>query len=151
MVNKELSVYFRDWENEALGFGYGTGEPYILKALQKFLSLCNHTMHGSYDYKIIEKEIGAATTWLLINLLCHQDMISYGSSPRGGFLTEEGNRLKEFVCDHTVEELYDFLFIESESGSRELALCYKTGCNCGPNGFIQGINCANPFWKGRVK
>jgi hypothetical protein len=38
--------------------------------------------------------------WLFISLLVANDMYEYGTSPRGGWLTEKGKRLKKIVIEN---------------------------------------------------
>lgn len=146
-MQKTLEDYFRDWEGEAFGYGYGTGEFHIVPVLHKFMSLCEPKEYGKYDYEVLEKELGAATAWLLINVFCRHDIIEYGISSRVGWLTKEGNRLREFVCSKTPDELYEIVMNDAD----EVCLCYRNACNCGENGYQEGVLCKNPFWKDRVK
>lgn len=139
---KPIEQQFRDWENDAFGYGYGTGEAHVLPALKKFLSLCNGLNLCTYDYKVLEKELGETVAWLLINILAKEDIISYGTSARYGFLTETGVRLKEFVSGKTEQELYDI----ATDGFNDYTYCYKDACNCGPNGHDPNRQCPNPFW-----
>lgn len=113
---------FIDWESEVLGYGYGDGENHIIPAIKTFFELIAGTKNSnSYDYRVIERELGGATTWLLINLLCRCDMIDYGSSPRFGWLDEKGILLKEYILSKTSEELYSILMSVDE--------CYEYGDN----------------------
>lgn len=129
---KTLDDHFRDWENDAIGFGYGTGEEHTLKALGLLLKAIPD--EGCYDYTALEAAVGGATAWLLIACLCRGDMIEYGSSPRYGWLTDKGVRLKQYVDDHTHGELYEIVAGHNEGG------CYRDVCNC------DGPKCMNPFW-----
>ena len=98
---KTIGQNFVDWEATAFGFGYGTGEEHILPALRKFFV---HTgldpeHPNSYDYRELEKELGATVTWLLINRLCQLDVLEYGTSPRFGWLTETWKALRTFLVN----------------------------------------------------
>lgn len=150
MSQKTIDDYFRDWEGEAIGYGYGSGEQHTLAALQKFLSLCEPKEYGSYDYQVIEQALGGAVTWFLISILCKEDILSYGTSARFGFLTKEGYRLREYVCSKTVDELYENIMRDSFVDDDCPIICYKNACNCGPHGYLKGVLCSNPFWPKRV-
>lgn len=135
--------YFSDWEGYAFGYGYGTGEPVILPALKEFLLLCNsEDSPRSYQYEKLEKHLTPTVAWLLINILCQVDIIEYGTSPRYGWLTQKGERLREFVSKYTDDQLIEICCTHDE----EYIHCYPDACNCGPNGYEKGRICQNPFW-----
>lgn len=152
---KTLKEHFIDWENSAFGYGYGTGEEHTIPALRQFLALCTakdgRTSH-SYDHGEVEAVMTAPLAWMMINLLCTQDIIEYGSSPRYGWLTKEGDRLREFVLDHTVDELLTMVTTRPipSNGDDEYCECYPNACNCGTTGYDPRRKCDNPFWRGRV-
>jgi hypothetical protein len=138
-MEKTLDDYFRDWMGEAFGFGYGTGEDYFLPALRAFfLSLKDGR---SYWYTDLETQFGGLAAWLLINLLCNQDVLEYGTSPRGAWLTAKGERLRDYMLAKTPDEI-DAVLNYDES----YANCYRNACNCGEGGYVEGRVCANPFW-----
>lgn len=105
----ELGMHFKSWEQEVFGFGYGTGEAHTLEVLRTFLAMCEPKDHGvySYDYRVMEEGLGAASFWLMLNVLCHADIIEYGTSPRFGWLTPQGVELRKYVLAHDVGHLYD--------------------------------------------
>ena len=146
-LTKTIDQYFCDWENEAFGFGYGTGEPVIIPKLKMFLDACG-IGNKHYDFRVLEEKLGAESTWFLINILCREGIIEYGSSPRFGWLTDEGLRLKEYMTSRTDDELTAVLFTSEEW--HEKTICYKNACNCGPEGYVEGKQCSNPFWPNRV-
>lgn len=141
-MKKTEAEYFRDWENHAFGYGYGTGEPYTLAAIKMFLENCNHTENHGYDHQKLEAILGPVVTWLLISRFCQLMLINYGGSPRGGWLEGPGVLLKEFVSKHTVEELVE---IVTDFTPMEYAHCDPGFCNCGDEVVI-GKVCPNPFW-----
>jgi hypothetical protein len=96
----------------------------------------------------MEKELDPATAWPLINRLCHYSIaaIEYGTSPRSGWLTEVGKRLREFMLARTNEQLIEIVCSRSELES----VCYPDSCNCGPDGYVKGRVCNNPFWPKRT-
>lgn len=103
---KTIEQNFVDWEAHVFGFGYGTGEPHTLGALKSFMYAVGREDHAhAYDYTKLETAVGAVPAWLLLNILCHADIIDYGSSPRFGWLTSRGERLKDFLATKSVEEL----------------------------------------------
>lgn len=131
---KTLDAYFCDWEASALGFGYGSGEAHVIPALRAFMGCIPN--RGGYDYTELEARVGPEAAWLLINLLCHQGIIEYGSSPRFGWLTPEGKALQAYILSHTPNELVEL----AASRRGEYVPCYPDHCNC------DGARCDNPFW-----
>lgn len=106
------AIEFCRWESDCFGFGYGTGEEHTLAAVKRFLSVV--PSGGVYEYEKIELLCGSSETWLLINIFCRSQndsrmakdsVISYGSSPRYGFLTDFGREVKAFVDSKTIREL----------------------------------------------
>ena len=138
---KSLPEYFRDWESYAFGFGYGTGEQHIIPALRTFMETV--AADGLYDYRDLEFALGPLPAWLLINALAGDvgAIIEYGTSPRFGWLTEGGKKLREFILSHTDDQLYEFTFCTGDD-----VICYPDACNCGPKGYEKDRICANPFW-----
>lgn len=101
---KTPAEYFADWESHAFGFGYGTGEPHTIGALKTFMGAVGRAdAPHAYDYEKLEAACGPVAAWLLINALCRHgvDVIEYGTSPRYGWLTEEGRKLKAFIDEHS--------------------------------------------------
>jgi hypothetical protein len=144
---KTLEENFIDWESEAFGFGYGSGELYILPDLKTFFE---HVGRGtdrpnSYDYRELESALGGAVAWLLINVLCHANILEYGTSPRFGWLTKEGEALQSFIATKTADELVS-LCTEYDDN---YVVCSSDACNCGPKGYQEGVKCQNPFWPNR--
>ena len=135
---KSIEDNFKDWENYVFGYGYGTGEEHILPELKGFLSEC--PLDAPYDYQKIEAAIGPVVCWFLINILCHANIIEYGSSPRFGWLTDQGKALKLFVSTKTSNEL-----IEITSLDNDYIHCGPDYCNCGD--WKDNRKCENPFWK----
>ncbi len=143
-MTKSIEDNFSDWEADVFGFGYGTGEPHTVPALRKFFELCVPNAEGtsrSYDYRQLETELTPPVAWMLINTLCHADIIEYGTSPRFGWLTGRGDRLCAFVLSKTEDELVLLTCRDSDYGP-----CYPDACNCGPDGYQAGVKCDNPFW-----
>lgn len=139
-----MKKYFADWEGEAFGYGYGSGEEHIIPALMLFLS---HTpAEGCYNYSRLESALTPIVAWLLINVLCKMGALEYGTSTRVAWLTIEGKRLKEFLAAHSINEIYD---MTSRDDSADI--CYLNACNCGPTGYQEGVKCPNPFFSVSVK
>lgn len=142
-MGKTLEEYFRDWEGDTFGFGYGSGEEHTIPALKSFLELCIEPPLGhSYNYTKLEAALTPAVAWFLINALCKADIIEYGTSPRYAWLTGKGERLKEFVSKYTAEQLVEIACNHDENYSH----CYPDACNCGESGYEKGRICQNPFW-----
>lgn len=135
---KTIEQHFTDWESNAFGFGYGTGEEPVLQALKGFLAAIPAT--GTYDHTKLEAAVTAPVAWLLINVLAHDDKIEYGTSPRFGWLTESGKALAEFVGARSLEQLYDLTCRDED-----YVECFPEHCNCGD------ADCrpSNPFWAKR--
>lgn len=141
---KTTEHYFRDWEAHVFGCGYGSGEPHTLAALEEFFNAFGAAdRSNSYDYKDIEAAVGVSSGWLLINILCHARVIDYGTSPRFGWLTTEGEKLKAFVDAHSVDEMVAICC----NHTKDYTHCYPDACNCGPHGYEEGRKCGNPFWR----
>jgi hypothetical protein len=147
-MTKTLDGYFADWEGSAFGFGYGSGEEHVLPAVKTFFACVS--VDGDprgYDYRVLEREMTPTVAWLLINRFCAFDVeiIEYGTSPRHGWLTEHGDRLKAYVDSKTIDELIE---VVTDHALKE-AICYPDACNCGPTGYQEGVKCPNPFWPRR--
>lgn len=138
-MKKLTNKNFIDWFSENFGFGYGTGEEYTIPALKGFLETCPN--QGNYDYEEIEKKIGKAETWFLMNVLCSKRIIEYGTSPRYGWLDTRGVLLKEYISEKNQEELYDLVMVDSD-----YIYCYSHACNCGERGYVEGRKCDNPLF-----
>ena len=132
--------YFRDWENNVFGFGYGTGEPPVLHALKTFLNAFKADGR-SYDHEQVEREAGAQVAWLLINILCHEDILEYGTSPRYGWLTTKGELLKAYIDTKTLEQLCEVIFRDRDEDHDH---CNSQYCNCGEKQVMK--KCANPLF-----
>ena len=141
---KTLEQNFHDWEVSAIGYGYGSGEPHTMPALKTFLEAIGRGPgYGhAYDYEVLEAAVSPTVAWLFIAILCRSDMIEYGTSPRYGWLTEKGKRLKAFVESKAADELVEIACSFDENYCE----CYPDACNCGPEGYQAGVKCPNPFW-----
>ena len=138
---KSIEEHFRDWESFVFGFGYGSGERHILSSLKIFFS--NIPVEGNYDYCGLEVACGDSTAWLLINILCKNDIIEYGTSPRFGWLTKQGKELKTFIDQNDIDALTEIC----TGYGPDVDICYPELCNCGPEGYSKVKLCHNPFWK----
>jgi hypothetical protein len=138
---KTLDQNFIDWEAYAFGFGYGTGEPYVMFALKTFLGAFEDR---TYDFQKLETAVTPTVAWLLINTLCGRwlDIIEYGTSPRHGWLTPNGEALKSYVDSKSADALADLVCSTTE----DYVICSPDACNCGPRGYEEGRVCVNPFW-----
>jgi hypothetical protein len=136
---KTIDDHFADWEANKFGYGYGTGELHLIPALKSFFGafgtdVCPNT---SYNSETLESAVGSTVAWLLINQMCHIDLIKYGTSPRFGWLTGKGARLKAYLDTKSVEELLDII-----ERDQEYVHCYPSYCNC----VTAFRPCSNPFW-----
>jgi hypothetical protein len=143
---KPIEDSFTDWESATFGFGYGTGEEHTIGALRDFFMLVGMQTDAphSYDYRMLESGLGARVAWLLINALGKANIIEYGTSPRFGWLTEEGKRLKDFMLGKSLDDI-----VALTSRDQDYSYCYPDACNCGPSGYVAGKHCDNPFWEHR--
>ena len=142
---KTLDEYFRDWEADVFGYGYGTGEFYTLSALKMFMEKVIEK--GFYDYSDLEKTLGGHVTWLTINILCSADVITYGVSPRFGSLSDTGTQLKLYLSCRSVDDLYNICC----NYDNDYINCTRKWCNC-EDGSVKGDiwrGCVveNPFWR----
>jgi hypothetical protein len=138
---KTIEQYFIDWESDVFGYGYGTGEEPVLLALKNFLLLCcNGPYQHAYNYDELEKALTPTVAWLLINTLCHANILDYGTSPRYAWLTPQGEALKKFVSERTAVQL-----AELPSPGGDYIHCMPDHCNCDDGDCRTG----NPFWKKR--
>lgn len=136
MSVKTLDDYFTDWESHVFGFGYGTGEPHVVDALNAFMEAIGiEDRPHSYDYRRLETALKPVVAWLLINALCHADLIEYGTSPRYGWLTPRGEALRAYLATKTNAALLEVLNRDDDYHH-----CYPDHCNC------DGEPCHNPFW-----
>jgi hypothetical protein len=143
---KAIEDSFIDWESTTFGLGYGTGERPVLGALKELLAAFgNDVSPRSYDYQKLEAAVTPAVAWLLINRLCQVDILEYGTSPRFGWLTKEGEALKAFVDSKSIDELVELICNVTTDNN----ICYPDACNCGPSGYEAGRVCENPFWQRR--
>jgi hypothetical protein len=125
--------HFKDWENHIFGYGYGDGERQIIPALARFFRLLKDGHR--YDFREMETAFGKLAAWLLINVLCHADIIEYGTSPRFGWLSEKGELLRDFMAGKTDEELCELAYKDSEH-----VYCDPGYCNC-------ETPCRNPLFR----
>lgn len=137
---KTIEQHFADWESNAFGYGYGSGEEHVLGVLKSFLAALPAT--GSYDYEVLESAVSAPVAWLLINALAHDDHIEYGGSPRYGWLTPSGKALAEFISGRTLEQV-----VGATDQGDDYVHCYPEHCNCDDGeGDCRPLN---PFWPKR--
>jgi hypothetical protein len=99
---------FKQFESDAFGYGYGSGETHLLSLLKKAFDL--FPMEGNYDYKVLEQALGAEQFWLLLTLLLKAGgIINYGTSPRYGWLDPKGKELKKYLETRTFDQLYEIV------------------------------------------
>lgn len=139
---KHIDQHFADWESHVFGFGYGSGEEHILAALKKFMAAVGEGRDNprTYNYELLEKVLTPTVAWLLINALCHADILEYGTSPRFGWLSPEGERLRDYLEGKTVEQLEALCCCDDSDFAKTGHPCYPDHCNCA------GGPCSNPFW-----
>lgn len=138
---KTTDDYFTDWESHYIGYGYGTGEEHTFGALKAFFHAIRDD--GCYDYRVLEQACGPAVTWLLISTLARAHVIDYGTSPRGGWLTENGKALAAYVLEHSVDEL-----VQVTDHDETYTECFPDYCNC-VGAKESGCCNLNPFWPKR--
>ena len=142
---KTIEENFTDWEATVFGFGYGSGERHTLGALKEFMGAIDRSdLSTAYDYEVLELAVTPTVAWLLISALCRHsvDIIEYGTSPRYGWLTKRGIALKTFVDASSLDDLVKLCTERGEN----YTVCSPDVCNCGPQGYVVGRKCPNPFW-----
>ena len=138
---KSENEYFIDWVSETFGYGYGSGEIHMLKALKDLFSVMKD---DKYDYEKLEKVLGAQVTWLLLQILhSSPGFFGYGTSTRFAWLDAGGKAVQNFVRDKTVDELYDISVASVEEDYIHCGLDY---CNCNPPTSFSKRCLNNPFF-----
>jgi hypothetical protein len=138
---KTIDDYFTDWESHVFGYGYGTGEPHVFQALRNFF--CSVSIDGRYSYETLESGCSPQVAWLLISAFGHAGVIDYGTSPRHGWLTENGKALAEYIRARSVDQL-----IVATDRDENYAGCFPDYCNC-VGAKDSGCCDLNPFWPKR--
>ena len=152
-TDRTLESYFADWESNAFGFGYGTGEEHTLAAIKTFFATVGEgepdDRKHCYDNRKLEDALTPTVAWLLINALAKWDVdvIEYGTSPRFAWLTKNGVRLKDFLATKSVDELVDICCADCGENPG----CGTNHCNCGPRGYDKERVCPNPFFPRRPR
>ncbi len=83
-------------DNSPLLF-YGEFEVY----LNKFMKMIFQHEFREYGFGDIKMDdISQTAYWFLISWLESQNMFEYGTSPRGGWLTEKGERFKKIIMEN---------------------------------------------------
>jgi hypothetical protein len=135
-MTKNIEDQFADWEGSTFGYGYGTGEDHTISALKAFMAAIPER---SYDHHVLETALTPTVAWLLINILCRANILEYGTSPRFGWLTPQGERLKAFIDPRSVADLCTL------TQKTEVYIpCYPDVCNCDDT---PEAKCANIFWR----
>jgi len=80
-------------ENSSLLF-YGEIEYCLDRYLPKFFSV--ETPEVGFDDSHAMNDL---QYWLVVSWLTEMDMFEYGTSPRGGWLTEKGEQFKKYVLE----------------------------------------------------
>ena len=133
--------HFREWEQVTFGYGYGTGELHILPILHAFFAALEDG--SAYNASHFVAQWGGAVTWLLLNALLHGGILEYGTSPRYGWLTPQGERLREYVLSKTPKDLYDIATMDVDY---DHPLCSRSFCNCPDGSDTQGCR-HNPLFR----
>lgn len=140
---KTIEQHFYDWFSGVFEYGYGSGDEPMLVALRDFMTCCKPP-NGSYDYRDLEAKMGKIVTWLMINTLCHAGIIEYGTSPRFGWLTPQGNAVRTYLCDRPWEQVTAAYETIQTMECGDYVSCFPDHCNC-----EEGHKCANPFFKNK--
>lgn len=141
---KVTDKHFREWEQDAFGYGYGTGEQYILPALHAFFTLLDD--RHAYTAETLEQQLGGPVAWFLLNVLCKTDIVDYSISPRYGWLTLQGARLCDYVLSKTPAALYA---VVTQDVPEDVPLCSRFFCNCEDGPALQGCR-HNPLFHATV-
>ena len=124
-MERDIDQDFVDFMGAYFGYGYGSGEEYWFPAIKKFFELLEE--ERNYDHEKLTKELGGLGAWSLINTFCEADILDYGTSPRHGWLSEKGERLRDYLADKSVDDL---IGIYNNGEVR----CGKDYCNCDEGG-----------------
>lgn len=126
--------HFIDWFSEVFSHGYGTGEQYTVPALHQFFITLKDKRF--YESTQLEELLGGLGAWMLIGSLCQWSILSYGSSPRSGWIDyrPECEALRDYVLSHTPDQLYELVTNHDDNYIH----CYSHFCNC-------DVPCGNPL------
>lgn len=116
MNDKHIYEFYKI-ADEMCGYGYGTGEYVIVPLIKKFLTLCKANDY-KYDHSEIEKKLGQAITWFLINGLCKLDVIEYGTSPRFAWISGDKEDLVHAIVKSSDDELYKIATMDFDESER---------------------------------
>jgi len=86
--------HIKEWKNKLQDTNclfYGELEFYLDTYIKKFFSVDVKDVGFNEEHPMNNLEF-----WFVVSMLVHMDMLEYGTSPRGAWLTEEGEKFKEF-------------------------------------------------------
>lgn len=91
-MTKLPKAYFKEKVEGTIVLFYGDIEPLLDEYLPKFFQVNMQDVgfdeqHPMYD----------ALYWFVVSWLVSMDFAEYGTSPRGAWLTEEGEQFKEYI------------------------------------------------------
>ena len=87
-------VKLRDKITETDLLFYGDIEPHLNEYLPKFFSVDVSEVGFITSHRMNTLEFWAVVSWLV-----RMDFLEYGTSPRGAWLTEEGEEFKKYVLE----------------------------------------------------
>ena len=107
-MEKEDLEFLTEILNESAWFLYGDLDEYFDGFLRRVFA------KDLRDWGFSDVELEptfAVAYWLLISELVRLDLVEYGTSPRGAWLTEKGERFKSLVMKHdgAIAQAEDFI------------------------------------------
>ena len=100
------------WKNELENTNclfYGELEYYLDEYIKKFFSVEVKDVGFNEDHPMNNLEF-----WFVVSMLVKMDMLEYGTSPRGAWLTDEGILFKKY-CLETENPISELLEIGDEN------------------------------------
>lgn len=107
VINKEFALL---WNKFGFDF-YGSDKP-VIKAMKKYFDKLETEPSGNY-IMFYNNNISlkyTAIRMLIVNIMIEKGFCDYGISPRVAFTTEEGTKFVNYFKEHTVNEIYNFIF-----------------------------------------
>ncbi len=90
-MKKEILKKWAEKLQDTNGLFYGELEFYLDSYIKKFFSVEVRDVGFEEKHPMNNLEF-----WLVVSMLVKMDMLEYGTSPRGSWLTEDGKKFREF-------------------------------------------------------
>lgn len=108
LIKEDIEFLDEIFENDSLLF-YGEFEEYLNNFLQTIFK--NDLKRYGFEEIKTSDEFRVAY-WFLLSWLDTKNMFEYGTSPRGGWLTEKGERFKQLVItnDNVLDTYQEIIY-----------------------------------------